>query len=88
MPGRVRPTRGIATTPSGLPGGARLVDVEPLDPTTAAITAQRFHALGDIHRGVTQHTNGFYNVPGWLTVSILAGVTRGCLLVAGGDHVR
>ena len=27
----------------------------------------------DIHRGVAQHTNGFYNVLGWMTVNILLG---------------
>jgi tetrathionate reductase subunit A len=27
----------------------------------------------DIHRGVAQHTNGFYNVLGWMTVNMLLG---------------
>ncbi len=27
----------------------------------------------DVHRGVAQHTNGFYNVLGWMTVNMLLG---------------
>lgn len=30
-------------------------------------------AAVDIHRGVAQHTNGFYNVLGWMTVNMLLG---------------
>jgi tetrathionate reductase subunit A len=30
-------------------------------------------AAVDIHRGVSQHTNGFYNVFGWMTVNMLLG---------------
>jgi tetrathionate reductase subunit A len=30
-------------------------------------------AAVDIHRGVSQHTNGFYNVLGWMTVNMLLG---------------
>lgn len=30
-------------------------------------------AAVDMHRGVAQHTNGFYNVLGWMTVNMLLG---------------
>jgi anaerobic selenocysteine-containing dehydrogenase len=30
-------------------------------------------AVADLHRGVSQHTNGFYNVVGWMTVNVLLG---------------
>ncbi len=30
-------------------------------------------AAADIHRGVSQHTNGFYNVYAWLTLNLLIG---------------
>jgi anaerobic selenocysteine-containing dehydrogenase len=30
-------------------------------------------AVADIHRGVSQHTNGFYNVFAWYTLNALIG---------------
>ena len=30
-------------------------------------------AVADIHRGVSQHTSGFYNVLAWMTVNVLIG---------------
>ncbi len=35
------------------------------------LTSHGKRAAGDIHRGVSQHTNGFYNVLGWYTVNAL-----------------
>lgn len=49
-----------------------------LDPTDIADVAREFSAHGrqavaDIHRGVSQHTNGFYNVLAWYTLNALLG---------------
>ena len=49
-----------------------------LDPTDIADVAREFTAHGrqavaDIHRGVSQHTNGFYNVLAWYTLNALLG---------------
>ena len=37
------------------------------------LTSHGKQAAVDIHRGVSQHTNGFYNVLGWYTVNALLG---------------
>jgi anaerobic selenocysteine-containing dehydrogenase len=37
------------------------------------LTSHGRRASVDIHRGVAQHTNGFYNVLGWMTVNMLLG---------------
>jgi anaerobic selenocysteine-containing dehydrogenase len=37
------------------------------------LTSHGRRAAVDIHRGVAQHTNGFYNVLGWMTVNMLLG---------------
>jgi len=37
------------------------------------LTSHGRQAVVDIHRGVAQHTNGFYNVLGWMTVNMLLG---------------
>jgi anaerobic selenocysteine-containing dehydrogenase len=37
------------------------------------LTSHGKAAAVDIHRGVAQHTNGFYNVLGWYTVNMLLG---------------
>lgn len=49
-----------------------------LDPADVAAIARELTSHGkraavDIHRGVSQHTNGFYNVLGWYTVNALLG---------------
>jgi anaerobic selenocysteine-containing dehydrogenase len=49
-----------------------------LDAGDIAEVAQEFSAHGrqavaDIHRGVSQHTNGFYNVLAWYTLNALLG---------------
>ncbi len=36
-------------------------------------TAHGRQAVADIHRGVSQHTNGFYNVMAWYTLNALLG---------------
>jgi tetrathionate reductase subunit A len=36
-------------------------------------TAHGKHAAADIHRGVSQHTNGFYNVFAWYALNLLIG---------------
>ena len=43
-----------------------------------AAVAQEFtshgkRAVADLHRGVSQHTNGFYNVAAWMLVNVLLG---------------
>jgi anaerobic selenocysteine-containing dehydrogenase len=37
------------------------------------LTSHGRRGVVDIHRGVAQHTNGFYNVLGWMTVNMLLG---------------
>lgn len=37
------------------------------------LTSYGKKAVVDIHRGVAQHTNGFYNVLGWMTVNAMLG---------------
>jgi tetrathionate reductase subunit A len=37
------------------------------------LTSHGKAAAVDVHRGVAQHTNGFYNVLGWMTVNMLLG---------------
>jgi anaerobic selenocysteine-containing dehydrogenase len=49
-----------------------------LDASDIAEVAQEFSAHGrqavaDIHRGVSQHTNGFYNVLSWYTLNAMLG---------------
>ncbi len=49
-----------------------------LDPSDLAVVANEFTSHGkkacaDIHRGVSQHTNGFYNVLAWYTLNALIG---------------
>jgi tetrathionate reductase subunit A len=47
-------------------------------------------AAVDIHRGVSQHTNGFYNVLGWMTVNMLLGNfdAKGGVIVASTYDTR
>ena len=49
-----------------------------LDPTDVTEVAEEFASHGkkaaaDIHRGVSQHTNGYYNVIAWNTLNALIG---------------
>jgi anaerobic selenocysteine-containing dehydrogenase len=52
--------------------------ISQLKPADVAAIARELTSHGkqasvDIHRGVSQHTNGFYNVLGWYTVNALLG---------------
>lgn len=40
---------------------------------SAEFTSHGKRAVADIHRGVSQHTNGFYNVLAWYTLNALIG---------------
>lgn len=40
---------------------------------SAEFTSHGKRACADIHRGVSQHTNGFYNVLAWYTLNLLIG---------------
>jgi len=53
-------------------------DVAGLDPEDLVDLAREFtshgkKAVADIHRGVSQHTNGFYNVIAWNSLNLLIG---------------
>ncbi len=50
--------------------GLRPREIEIL---AAEFTAHGKKAVADIHRGVSQHTNGFYNVLAWYTLNALVG---------------
>jgi len=52
-----------------------LCHLEPSDVATVfrELTSYGKQACVDIHRGVSQHTNGFYNVFAWYTVNALLG---------------
>ncbi|MBX3055587.1 MAG: molybdopterin-dependent oxidoreductase [Anaerolineae bacterium] len=50
--------------------GVRLRDIEEI---AFEFTNYGKQAVADIHRGVSQHTNGFYNVLAWYTLNALIG---------------
>lgn len=54
---------------------ARITGLKATDIVEVAreLTAHGKRAGVDIHRGVSQHTNGFYNVLGWYTLNALIG---------------
>ncbi len=54
---------------------ATICDVEAADLAELAreFTSYGKQAVADIHRGVSQHTNGFYNVYAWYTLNALIG---------------
>jgi tetrathionate reductase subunit A len=54
---------------------AALADVKPADVVELAreFTSHGKRAVADIHRGVSQHTNGFYQVFAWYTLNLLIG---------------
>lgn len=49
------------------------VTEEDIVEVATELTSHGKRAGVDIHRGVAQHTNGFYNVLGWMTVNMLLG---------------
>jgi len=54
---------------------AEICGVKPEDivDLTKEFVSHGKNAAADIHRGVSQHTNGFYNVFAWLTLNLLIG---------------
>ena len=54
---------------------AKICDVKASDIVELAqeFTSHGKRAAADIHRGVSQHTNGFYNVFAWFTLNLLIG---------------
>ncbi len=49
------------------------VSAADLEAIAYEFTAHGKRAVADIHRGVSQHTNGFYNVLAWYTLNALIG---------------
>jgi anaerobic selenocysteine-containing dehydrogenase len=56
-------------------GWAKVCDIEAADIVALAreFTSHGKRAAADIHRGVSQHTNGYYNVLAWFTLNLLIG---------------
>ncbi|NLI83326.1 MAG: molybdopterin-dependent oxidoreductase [Deltaproteobacteria bacterium] len=54
---------------------AELAGVKEKDLSDLALefTSHGKRAVADVHRGVSQHTSGFYNVLAWMTVNVLIG---------------
>ena len=54
---------------------AKLADIEEADLVDLAreFTSHGKRAVADIHRGVSQHTSGFYNVLTYMTLNTLIG---------------
>ena len=49
------------------------VDATDLEEIAAEFTRHGRRACADIHRGVSQHTNGYYNVQAWNDLNLLIG---------------
>jgi anaerobic selenocysteine-containing dehydrogenase len=49
------------------------VKVSDLEQIASEFTSHGKRAVADIHRGVSQHTNGFYSVYAWYTLNALIG---------------
>ena len=56
-------------------GWAKICDIKAADIVALAreFTSHGKRAVADIHRGVSQHTNGFYNVLAWFSLNLLIG---------------
>jgi tetrathionate reductase subunit A len=54
---------------------AKISDIKPADVIALAkeFTSHGKRAAADIHRGASQHTNGFYNVLAWFSLNLLIG---------------
>jgi anaerobic selenocysteine-containing dehydrogenase len=54
---------------------AKICGVPPADIVALAreFTSHGKKAAADVHRGVSQHTNGFYNVLAWMALNLLIG---------------
>ena len=49
------------------------VNADDLEVIAAEFTSHGRRACADIHRGVSQHTNGYYNVQAWFDLNMLIG---------------
>ncbi|MBI4832728.1 MAG: molybdopterin-dependent oxidoreductase, partial [Candidatus Lindowbacteria bacterium] len=49
------------------------ISVKDIEQTANELTSYGKRAVVDIHRGVAQHTNGFYNVASAMTINLLLG---------------
>jgi len=49
------------------------LDAKDIEEVAREFTSHGRRAVADIHRGVSQHTNGFYNVLSWYTLNALLG---------------
>jgi tetrathionate reductase subunit A len=49
------------------------VDARDLEAIARELTSHGKRAVADVHRGVSQHTNGFYNVIAWNSLNLLLG---------------
>jgi tetrathionate reductase subunit A len=56
-------------------GWAELCDIQSklIEEVAREFTAHGKKAAADIHRGVSQHTNGYYNVAAWMSLNLLVG---------------
>lgn len=66
------------------------VEQEELIDIATELTSYGKATAVDIHRGVAQHTNGFYNVLGWYTVNMLLGNfgARGGMCVSSTNDIQ
>jgi anaerobic selenocysteine-containing dehydrogenase len=64
-----------AASAKGVDEWAALAGINPRDIVELAreFTSHGKRAVADIHRGVSQHTNGFYQVFAWYTLNLLIG---------------
>ncbi len=49
------------------------IPVKDIEETAEKLTSYGKRAVVDVHRGVSQHTNGFYNVTAAMTINLLLG---------------
>ena len=49
------------------------IPIKDIEDTAKDLTSHGKKAVVDVHRGIAQHTNGFYNVTGAMTVNLLLG---------------
>ena len=65
------------------------VEASAIEEVAKEFTSHGKKAAADIHRGVSQHTNGYYNCHAWLTLNILIGNydwTGGMIKASTYDH--
>jgi anaerobic selenocysteine-containing dehydrogenase len=49
------------------------ISVKDIEETSKELTSHGKKAVVDVHRGIAQHTNGFYNVTSAMTINLLLG---------------